>query len=272
MLSFDEIVKNQPFKIYSYEKPNLKKLKMFIDNIDELVEKNDLKFIKNRDRMTFYKNNELEKIFKKYYEDRLNDKKMVYERIGDTQRLHAKSQISAQKMPKILRYTLFNKYYEIDIVNAFPTFLTFLCGQFGFSCDAIENYVINRDSILEKRMKKFKIERDDAKDLFLIVLKGERPEEKFLKIPELKNYYDEIQEINKTFNPKELYNLLTFVENYILGIIMKFYESKKANFIPFFDGVLVEKPYTKELEKIINNLGMDYLKIKIKKVGEGIVF
>ena len=62
---------------------------------------------------------------------------------------------------------------EIDGANMQPTILIQLLVKYTFcSSKELENYIKNRDSILANVMKHYKVERAQAKDLFLILMNG----------------------------------------------------------------------------------------------------
>jgi hypothetical protein len=70
-----------------------------------------------------------------------------------------------------IRQTLAKPIYtDIDVDNCHPTILYQVCKKYGIECDNLEDYVENRDKYLKEVMDAYKVSRDDAKKLFIILL------------------------------------------------------------------------------------------------------
>jgi len=70
-----------------------------------------------------------------------------------------------------IRHTLAkNNFVDIDIENAHPSILYQICKLNNIDCEHLEKYVLNRNYYLTKVMNKYKVSREEAKKLFLILL------------------------------------------------------------------------------------------------------
>lgn len=61
-------------------------------------------------------------------------------------------------------------YHDYDIVNAFPVIMVQVFQQYGIKCDALVDYVNNRDAIFAGIMDQYPLTRDEIKKCFLISL------------------------------------------------------------------------------------------------------
>jgi hypothetical protein len=67
-----------------------------------------------------------------------------------------------------IRHTLaINNYIDIDIENCHPVILLQICKANDIECDNLAEYVNNRDKYLSEIIKKFNVNRDSAKKLFI---------------------------------------------------------------------------------------------------------
>lgn len=88
-------------------------------------------------------------------------------------RVYAEGSVSLGSIRRELRHTLVgDKYVDIDIKNAHPTFLLQICQANNISCPSLENYVLKRDDVLMTTMDFYDITKSDAKNLWLIPLFG----------------------------------------------------------------------------------------------------
>lgn len=86
------------------------------------------------------------------------------ERIG---RVYVKDACGLQLFPRDVRAALATDYYwDIDTVCAQPTLLSYLCSKEGWACSALNQYINNRKEILDSVMEHYRVEYDDAKELF----------------------------------------------------------------------------------------------------------
>jgi hypothetical protein len=83
---------------------------------------------------------------------------------------------SLQGLPREIRNSIaYGLYHDIDMKNAHPTLLSQYCRINGIRCDILEQYVKNRDEIIDKIIISTEISRDDAKHNFLSILNGGIP-------------------------------------------------------------------------------------------------
>lgn len=99
-------------------------------------------------------------------------------------------------MSKKLRATLIDDLYlDIDMVNAHPTILRYLCERLNITCVYLSEYVSNRDNILDEHSTFFG-SKEKCKEWFLQVLYGGGDLVKFdIQDAYLMNYYNEINSI-----------------------------------------------------------------------------
>ena len=76
-------------------------------------------------------------------------------------------------MRKEIRHTLLK---DLDIVNCHPTLLYQLCKKNNIECEYLNQYISNRDNILNETIQFYNVSKDCAKKLFvqlyfLVVLK-----------------------------------------------------------------------------------------------------
>ncbi len=70
-----------------------------------------------------------------------------------------------------IRHTLANgTYIDIDVENAHPVMLLQICEKNGIEYNELKNYCENRDYYLKGVMEFFKVDRDEAKNLFIRLL------------------------------------------------------------------------------------------------------
>jgi hypothetical protein len=80
---------------------------------------------------------------------------------------------SLASMPREIRNCLANeKYYDIDMRNAHPVLLSQYCKKNNIRCDVLDEYVKNRDNILNQICEDSGIHKEEAKQTFLSILNG----------------------------------------------------------------------------------------------------
>lgn len=185
-----------------------------------------------------------------------------------------------QGLPKKIRgFLLRDTTIDIDMVNAHPVILLYLCKKHDLSCQNLENYVLNRDEILLS----FE-DRDTAKKLFLKATNNDKLNKKetnqFFK--EFDKEMKEIQKIitkftcyenivkdvpqNKVYNWRgsAINRILCFYENQILQLIISEFNRRKIEICsPMFDGCLV---YGQDIERSI----IDEIELQINQQFSGI--
>jgi hypothetical protein len=86
-------------------------------------------------------------------------------------RVHPKNALGLFNIRRELRHTLAkNKMVDIDIENCHPVLLYQICKANEIDCDYLEEYVLNRQKYLDEVMNTFKVDRDTAKKLFILLL------------------------------------------------------------------------------------------------------
>lgn len=205
--------------------------------------------------------------------------KTSYKQKNNKGRYFASRSLSMQCMPREIRSTVADGFYtDIDIKNAHPVILSFMCKENGFKSDILDLYIKDREIIL----KDTKLEREDAKELFLCLLNGGKKIYNGLKFKNkfMKQFRDELINIHKNFSmkyPKKFikckkgrilnnkdYNheasftnhLICDMENKILMEIYKYFR-EPDNVVFCFDGLMLRnnKEYDlRECEKHIKNV------------------
>lgn len=110
------------------------------------------------------------KLAKKYLEYSRHGRALVtYKQFNKEGRQFACGALGLQSFARPLRHTIAGEYYDdIDIKNAHPVILLKMCEDNEISCDALKQYVENR----EKCLSDLGGERDDAKQVYLSVMNG----------------------------------------------------------------------------------------------------
>lgn len=181
-------------------------------------------------------------------------------------RFFADNSTSLQSLCREIRHSISSEYYDdLDMVNAHPVILRFLCGKHDIDCDKLNEYIENRDTHINELMVANLITKDDAKKAFLSLINGGLADYTALKQPtkfitrfknELINILEEIvkfypteYELRNTENPTNprgstVNAIMCDYENNILQCILKFYKDKKIitdNCVMCFDGVMIPK-------------------------------
>lgn len=120
--------------------------------------------------------NETREIVKKYIAYISSTKKIIYEpskKQDGYGRVYCKNGIGMQAIYRLIRNAVcYDNYVDIDIKNAHPVILLQICERMGWKCDKLQQYVENREEMLQKVQQHFKVSRDDAKTLFIRILYG----------------------------------------------------------------------------------------------------
>ena len=209
---------------------------------------------------------------------------------------------SLQGIPREIRHSIAGEFYhDIDVVNAHPVILKWMCSVKGFTCEYLEKYINNRDKILAKLVAKNDIDRDSAKRIYLTITNGGYEDYKEVenKTTHLKKYRVEMKRLHLLFaqiNPERLkevkkkriadgkdYNheaglmnsLMLDVESDILTVIYEFF-GRPDDCVLCFDGLMIRKakelPNLERIENIINEKLDIEVKLKIKPMLEGFDF
>ena len=191
-------------------------------------------------------NEEVNKLARNYYDSLDNDgcKRIVYKRTcdkncnyGDSSCLtYLKKEIRNSIMPKNIK--------DIDMVNAHPAILNYLCKKNNVNSNNLENCIYNRELILSS----FAEDRKSVKELFLCVLNGgfkdiysdSKQTNNYLKLFEQKivriqNYFytndKRYSDVDYNYKGKNLSRLILDIENQILQIMVNYFTCKNVNIL-----------------------------------------
>jgi len=249
------------FKISDYQS-NLSGLDT-IENVnkDLLTAIIDSDLVKDQQELTGLKNYD-KKILK-------NRVKVSYKQVDyNFGRNFAQKSMSLGCMRKAIRHTLMKQagYQDIDMVNCHATILQQLCKSNDMPCPQLDEYINNRDELLQAVKELYNVDRDQAKKLFIILLfygtfdtwkKDEELDENIEPSDYIVRLTNELKTIGNTIiveNPKEVELckklkkknpkgsvvslLLQSIEDHILGIIYNKLGRPK-NVILSFDGLAI---------------------------------
>lgn len=217
----------------------------------------------------------------------------------DCPRLFAEHGISMQGLHKKIRNTISRDYYkDVDIVNAHPTILEWVCYHLNIKCSVLSAYVKNRQFLLDGLLK-YEFEPSYIKQMIVSTINGGFKDYyavmecndksnvfKWLKcfFKELKNVRGELCQKFPNKIPEllkeEKYNIegkltshvMSSVEATILDNMIEYFQSKNivskipANDVKCFDGALIPTGDYDLIEceaYIKNRVGID-IKLKIK--------
>ena len=163
-LSNLEIVKTNSYLegLHTVERINKDLLKAIIESDKLLQEKYDDSY-------------DSEKHFLEALYNKLSDKThsftTKYNRSGMHGRVYPTNGLSLANVRRPLRHTLAKgQYIDIDIKNAQPTILEQICVKFKITCTFLTEYVNNRESILKLVINDYECTRDQAKNLFIVLI------------------------------------------------------------------------------------------------------
>ena len=177
------------------------------------------------------------------------------------------SPFSIQSIQKEIRGALMDFSTDIDMQNAHPVILKYICSLHSIPCPNLEFYIKNRDEILNNFAN-----RDDAKTLFIASINDSRfarsETNKFYKefdkemktiqvqlyqLPIYKNITDNIEDCpNK--KGKLINKIMCIFENRILQQAISFLNLKNIKILVLmFDGLMVDGNYYEDQE-LLNEL------------------
>jgi phage/plasmid-associated DNA primase len=218
-------------------------------------------------------------------------------------RYQARGKLSGQGILREVRNTIYaDYYYDLDIVNAHPVILLWLCDHYGIVASHLQEYVANREIHISDIISANPgVTRDEVKAVFLSINNGGLASYTSIKSKTefLIGYKKELQGVidsivtnfeyfhNTVKSMKEskgsafnvngatISHTLQYVENQLLMIIFKYVEEhigdKAYNSILCYDGIMILKNYYKaewlnELEHLFGDIhGID-IKLKIKEM------
>ena len=274
-----------------YEDVDIKLLDLLI-NSNVLENKND----ENYDEKIILKK------YKNTYDNNTQKFKIIYNKSKNHNfgRVYAKNGISSVNLKKKIRHTLFNdKYIDIDIENCHFQILNQIMNK-NKEYITLNDFCNNRDDFINLVEKKYNVDRDKAKNLFIRLL-YHGSYKKWLKdnnfnendiIDKIVSLNDEIKIIYNIvkLNNKDIEDELKLIKNNVSETsIMSYYLSEIENRILeeifiyccdnkyiinndcclCFDGIMISKDNLININKIIKELEdniYDKLNINIKLV------
>jgi hypothetical protein len=163
-------------------------------------------------------------------------------------------------MNKIIRHTLAKEFnYDIDIVNAHPSFLVWYCDINNINCKYLKQYCDNRNEFLNNYADQMNTQPEIVKTTILSLINDQNRE--YEPQHPLYDFYEEMKKIqdrvcilnkslatkckkNNIHNPKGscMSYFLQNIENKILSVMIDFCISKEIGLsAPCFDGFLAYK-------------------------------
>ena len=209
--------------------------------------------------------------------------KTKYKQNASMGRFHALGSLSLQSMAREIRHTIAGEFYnDIDIKNAHPVILAFLCEERGLKCKYLNQYNKNRDKFLAD----ISDDKDHAKIVVIYMINGGKTALRELETPPefLSKFSDELKTIHAKFSKDASFKshkkkrveagidfnheasymntLLCDFENKILQLIHKGLGSQK-DCVLCFDGLMIRKEIEFNL-KTLAKLVFDKLDIEIE--------
>ena len=203
-----------------------------------------------------------------------------YARNKSNGRIFVSDKIGLQRIWSKFRGVLCDEIYiDLDMINAHPTLLLYLCKQNNIESYNLNTYILNRDEKLNELMTDDEINRNQAKTTFIKSINWNKYTTKIGK-KKIKNKFfiefdKEIKKIQqsllniyadikkdltrrgKTDNLEGclLNELLCKLENEILQKAIKEVENNNIQVsVPMFDGFMIENKKDINIEEIINKL------------------
>ena len=239
--------------------------------LHEICDKEKLKYILENNDF----NEEVNNLARNYYDSLDNDgcKRIVYKQTADKNRYYGDSPCLTFLKKEIRDSILPKNIKDIDIVNAHPVILNYICKKNNVDCNILKNYIENRELILSS----FSENRKSVKELFLSILNGRfkdiysdnKQTNNYLKLFEqeiirIQNYFytndKRYSDIDYNYKGKNLSRLILDIENQILQIMINYFTSKNVNILTLeYDGL---KIYTDRNSKhfSINELELNIYK------------
>lgn len=220
--------------------------------------------------------------------------KVNYRKARNVGRQYAVKSISMQAMTREIRHTIAREHYvDIDMKNAHPTILKWICDQNKINCPVLTSYVDDRDGFFKAN------DLGNGKKLMLAIMNGGRKDFEALETrpgPVTEFFYNEIPSIHSkvcTLHPKEYDEhvckrvaqgitnnheasfvnvIMCDIESKILDVMWRFWGSPK-NCVLCFDGIMLPigtTPYDLcgAENSIFEQLGVS-IKLDVKPMDEG---
>ena len=224
-----------------------------------------------------YDENDPFKIIKKYLKrSRFGKVQVDYRQNNGKGRFCAMGSMSLQSIPREIRHTIARDYYvDIDLVNAHPVILSYLCKVNYFACDNLDAYINNREPLLKELMDAEGIDRDKAKQIYLALTNGGKKDFRDIKTPtsHMVAYKEEMLRLHKNFadmNPDDfnivrkkrqkngkdfnheagyMNTLLCDMENTLLMVLYEFFGSP-SDAVFCFDGIMLRNDIEYDIEGV----------------------
>lgn len=170
-----------------------------------------------------------------------------------------------QGLPKKIRGFLMKHTTDVDMKNAHPVILKYLCKQHNLRCPMLTEYVSNRDEVLES----LDMNRDEAKELYLKALNDNKLNSKCknkafksfdAEMKTLQNEFfgmEEYEEIRNSVPQSKRHNwqgsmlnrIICAMENQILQHLIHILNSKRFNIESLmFDGLMVTGDFYSDMD------------------------
>jgi len=224
--------------------------------------------------------------------------KVVHKQSNNIGRYFARRRLSLQNIMREIRQSIATGYIDIDVSNAGPTILKFICDYLKIECPILTKYCKNREKFwIDNGYKKETLKQDNGKQLFINIIFGAKIPLKddkkgfieFMKeIERIQNELANIYEKEyKNFEKKKLESskdkdhtnikgkftsiIIQDFENQILQCMYSFFGKPKSAIL-CFDGLMIKKHKKENYEKklrecekiILNKLGIK-IELKIKE-------
>jgi hypothetical protein len=173
-MSSNKITNNSVRQVYECEeKVDLDKLRVIIENLDDLNEKRLIGEFRTSNTMWKVATQEqVRTILTKFEARKMRTSTVKYKKTGSgVGRIYSVGE-SLQGMHRTVRHTVGKDIYtDIDVVNCHPVILAQLCEKWGYPCSHLKSYILNR----EKHFKDLLdlndgMDRDTAKRAFLVLI------------------------------------------------------------------------------------------------------
>ena len=232
----------------------------------EICDKEKLKYILESKNF----NEEVNNLARNYYDSLDDCKRIVYKQACNKNRYYGDSSCLTFLKKEVRNSIMPKDIKDIDMVNAHPAILNYLCKKNNVDCNILKNYIENKELILPS----FGKDREIVKELFLSILNGgfkdiysnEKQTSKYLKLFEneiirIQNYFyindKRYLDIDYNYKGKNLSRIILDIENQILQIMINYFIGKNINILTLeYDGL---KIYTDKYSKhfSINELELD---------------
>lgn len=263
------------------------KLKIIIDNFEELYPKIGSLKDPSRGFSSIEDKKTVLTILKRYYSTKVSSSSIQY-KFAKSINWGRKFSIgpSLQSINKVLRHTLSKDIYDdLDIANCHPIILLKYCTDKNLKCDILKDYIGNRDRYIEDLIIKFNITKEDGKKIFLSILNGGIRSDKyndeiiinfekeiqdiityFVKSPENNIFYMRAYKSKTNKRNAPIYNVggsalnlyLCHEENIILDVIVNSLVDKGFTIGTYcFDGCLVYKNQNKQIKDFLELISED---------------